>query len=146
MKDQRAFQYYSRLLSFDSKQDILVSLAEVAEVLCTTPRHSRTLLQALQERGWLSWTPKVGRNQRSVLQLHYSLNELQQELAKDLIANGQYEKAMDLVQGDQSRFSALLQQTSGATLREGQLHIQLTYPRFSATCCRISPYATVNVF
>ena len=129
MKDERAFQYYSRLLSFGSKQDTLVSLADVADVLCTSPRHSRTLLQALQERDWLSWIPKVGRNQRSVLHLHYSLNELQQELAKGFIANGQYEKAMELVQGDQSRFSALLQQTSGATLREGQLHIQLTYQR-----------------
>ncbi|PSW15506.1 hypothetical protein C9J01_00345 [Photobacterium rosenbergii] len=129
MKDHRAFQYYSRLLSFEAKQDNFTSLAEIAEVLCTTPRHSRTLLQQLQERGWLSWTPKVGRNQRSILHLRFSLMELQQQLAKRMIEGGQYKKALELVNGDQNQFAALLQQTSGATLREGQLHIQLTYQR-----------------
>ncbi|MGF1734937.1 SgrR family transcriptional regulator [Photobacterium satsumensis] len=129
MKDERAFQYYSRLLSLEVKQDVFVSLGDVAAMLCTTPRHSRTLLQALQEREWLNWTPKVGRNQRSILHLHYSLVELQHSLAKQLIEKGHYESALARLNGDQKQFSALLQQTSGATLREGQLHIQLTYQR-----------------
>lgn len=129
LKDERAFQYYVRLLSLGIKQDVLISLASVAELLCTTPRHGRTLLQALQQREWITWTPKVGRNQRSILHLHYSLVELQNSQARLLIENGLYENAMALLEGDQQQFSVLLQQTSGATRREGQLHIQLTYQR-----------------
>ncbi|WEM45294.1 SgrR family transcriptional regulator (plasmid) [Photobacterium sp. DA100] len=129
MKDERAFQYYSRLMPLGTKQDVMVSLSEVAGILCTTARHGRTLLQALQDRGWLSWTPKVGRNQRSILHLHYSLVELKHLLARHLIGSGQYENALKLLGGDQDQFSTLLQQTSGASLREGQLHIQLTYQR-----------------
>lgn len=129
MKDERAFQYYVRLLSLSIKQDVLISLASVATVLCTTPRHARTLLQALQQREWLSWTPKVGRNQRSILHLFYSLLELQTSLARLLIENGRYENALALLEGDQQKFSVLLQQTSGTTIRDGQLHIQLTYKR-----------------
>ncbi|KHT64561.1 hypothetical protein RJ45_05760 [Photobacterium gaetbulicola] len=129
MKDDRAFQYYSRLMPLGTNQDVMISLSEVADILCTTARHGRTLLQALQERGWLSWTPKVGRNQRSILHPHHSLGELKQLLARQLIESGQYEHALRLLEGDQDQFSTLLQQTSGATRRKGQLHIQLTYQR-----------------
>ncbi|MGR5347050.1 SgrR family transcriptional regulator [Vibrio mediterranei] len=129
MKDQRALQYYERLSVLGIKFDIQTSLGAVAECLCTTPRHGRTLLQELQQRGWISWTPKVGRNQRSVLRLKYSLMELKQILGRALIEDGHYELAMTLLEGDQQRFGALLQQTSGTMVREGQLHIQLTYQR-----------------
>ncbi|WP_198158366.1 SgrR family transcriptional regulator [Enterovibrio coralii] len=129
MKDERAFQHYSRLIVLGIKQDLLVSLGEVAEVLCTTPRHCRTLLQSLQQREWLNWTPKSGRNQRSILHLNFSPNEIQTSRARLLIEKGNYENALELLEGDQNQFSSLLQQTSGALIREGQLHIQLTYQR-----------------
>ena len=94
MKEERAFQYYSRLASLGIKQDLLISQKEVAEVLCTTPRHSRTLLQALQQRNWLTWTPKAGRNQRSILHLHFSLNEIQASRARLLIEKGTLRKCI----------------------------------------------------
>ena len=129
MNNERAFQYYTRLLPLGVKQDVLISLPAVAEHLCTTPRHGRTLLQALQQRGWISWTPKVGRNQRSVLHLNYTLTELQHAQARFMIENAHYESALAILEGDQQRFMLLLQDTSGATMREGQLHIQLIYQR-----------------
>ncbi|WP_162845568.1 SgrR family transcriptional regulator [Photobacterium gaetbulicola] len=39
MKDERAFQYYSRLMPLGTKQDVMISLSEVAGILCTTARH-----------------------------------------------------------------------------------------------------------
>ncbi|WP_234496449.1 SgrR family transcriptional regulator [Vibrio maritimus] len=139
MKDERALQYYERLLSLGSKNldtersvsnnEYHLPLADVAEVLFTTARHARTVLQALQQRGWLIWNPKVGRNQRSHLTLHFDAKTLRQQLGKELIEQGQYESAFSLLHGDQQQFSQLLQQTSGTMVREGQLHIQLTYQR-----------------
>lgn len=129
MKDERALHYYERLLSLGSKSEHHLPLADVAEVLFTTARHARTVLQALQQRGWLTWNPKVGRNQRSHLTLHFDARTLRQHLGKELIEQGQYESAFSLLHGDQQQFSQLLQQTSGTMLRAGQLHIQLTYQR-----------------
>lgn len=79
--------------------------------------------------GWLEWTPKVGRNQRSILHLKYRSDELKAELANQMISDGKYEKALALIDNDQALFGQLLQNTSGATRREGHLHIQLTYRR-----------------
>lgn len=87
-------------------------------------------MQALK---WLNWTPKVGRNQRSLLTLNFDLEELQSVLAGQQIVLGKYERALEILENNQIRFSQLLQTTSGANIREGQLHIQLTYKRnFSA--------------
>lgn len=126
-------------MSLGIKQDLLMSLKEVAEVLCTTPRHSRTLLQSLQQREWLNWTPKAGRNQRSILHLYFSLSEIQVSRARLSIEKGHYESALELLGGDQHQFSALLQQTSGTVIREGQLHIQLTYKRIFSPLLPHSP-------
>jgi len=83
----------------------------------------------MQHLHWLNWTPKVGRNQRSLLTLNFDLEELQNQLAEEQISIGKYERALEILANNQNRFSQLLQITSGATLREGQLHIQLTYKR-----------------
>ncbi|GMQ48384.1 SgrR family transcriptional regulator [Vibrio sp. 10N] len=129
MKNERALQYYERLLGLSSKKEHHLPLNEVANVLCTTTRHARTVLQALQARGWVTWSPKSGRNQRSHLALHFDSTTLRHQMGRDLIAQGQYESAFALLHGDQEQFSQLLQQTSGTMVREGQLHIQLTYQR-----------------
>ncbi|NOH31152.1 SgrR family transcriptional regulator [Vibrio mediterranei] len=129
MKDQRALHYYERLLPLGTKCDVFISLSEVAEKLCTTTRHSRTLLQELQQRQWLTWQPKVGRNQRSVIHLAFERAEIRQVLARVQIEAGYYENAMTFLEDDQQQFAALLRQTSGAIVREDQLHIQLTYQR-----------------
>lgn len=83
----------------------------------------------MQEIGWLTWAPKVGRNQRSTLTLHYSLKELKTQLAAVRVRAGKYEKALAILDHDQTAFSQLLTSTSGASMREGRLHIQLTYKR-----------------
>lgn len=129
MKDERALQYYERLLSLGSEREHYLPLNEVADILCTTTRHARTVIQSLHKRGWLAWNPKVGRNQRSSLTLHFDSKTLRQKMGRELIEQGQYESAFSLLHGDQEQFSQLLQQTSGTMVREGQLHIQLTYQR-----------------
>ncbi|MCJ8349059.1 MAG: SgrR family transcriptional regulator [Moritella sp.] len=133
MNNDKKILHFSRLSKLGVKQEMAITLQEVAEVMFTSTRHCRTLLNEMRDLGWLEWTPKSGRNQRSRLYLVYAVDELKAELAQQMIAVGKYEKALTLIGNDQVLFGQLLQNTSGAVQREGRLHIQLTYARsFSA--------------
>lgn len=129
MSDLTLLRYYSRLSELGTGEEIKTSLPTVAETLITSARHARNLLGDMQKLGWLEWIPKVGRNQRSTLLLKYSLKELKTQLAAIRVRAGQYEKALSILEHDQTAFSQLLYSTSGASMREGRLHIQLTYKR-----------------
>ncbi|WED24310.1 SgrR family transcriptional regulator [Vibrio sp. JC009] len=129
MSDNRLILHFSRLTRLGVNKEIPITLSEVAEALYTSPRHCRTLLKQMQQSGWIEWTPKVGRNQRSRLYLIYSLERLKTELAQQLISKGKYEKALEAVDNDQALFAQLLESTSGTQRRQGQLHVQLTYDR-----------------
>ncbi|WP_293158544.1 SgrR family transcriptional regulator [Moritella sp.] len=133
LNNDKKILHFSRLSKLGVKQEMAITLQEVAEVMFTSTRHCRTLLNEMRDLGWLEWTPKSGRNQRSRLYLVYAVDELKAELAQQMIAVGKYEKALTLIGNDQVLFGQLLQNTSGAVQREGRLHIQLTYARsFSA--------------
>ncbi len=108
-------------------------LSDVAEKLFTSVRHARTLLKEMHLAGWIEWTPKVGRNQRSGLTVLRTVVSVTEDVALDWIKQGHYDKALELLEQDQLTFGRLLQSTSGAVYREGQLHIQLTYSRTLTT-------------
>lgn len=129
MSDLNLLRYYTRLTSFGVGVEIKTALPAIAEALYTSPRHARNLLNNMQQLEWLVWAPKVGRNQRSTLILNLSLDELKHQLASKRILSGKYEKALAILNDDQIAFGRLLQSTSGASIRQGQLHIQLTYKR-----------------
>ncbi|MFB9216353.1 SgrR family transcriptional regulator [Vibrio sinaloensis] len=129
MSDLTLLRYYSRLAPLGVGDDIKTALPMVAETLFTSARHARNLLNDMQDLGWLTWTPKVGRNQRSTLLLNHPLMELKKQLAAIRVQQGKYEKALEILDNDQVAFGQLLQTTSGASMREGRLHIQLTYKR-----------------
>ena len=133
MVEDKLALYYFRIVKLGVRTEISITLNEVADLVFTSARHCRTILKEMSSLGWLEWRPKVGRNQRSILYLNYHADELQSELAKIMISNGKYEKALSLINNDRALFGSLLQNTSGVVRREGQLHIQLTYRRsFSA--------------
>lgn len=129
MSDLNLLRYYARLTPLGVGSEIKTALAEVAETLFTSARHARNLLGEMQKQEWLSWQPKVGRNQRSTLILKLSLETLKAQLAAKRIQQGKYEKALAILDNDEHAFGQLLQTTSGASIREGRLHIQLTYKR-----------------
>ncbi len=129
MRNTNLFRYYQRLIAFGIKQDNLLTLSDIADKFSTSPRHARTLLKQLQDKDWLVWQPSIGRQRRSVLHLHYSLEELQQILALQLVNQGDYTEAQQMLSGDKQRFGRLLQATSGASQRSGLVHLQLTYYR-----------------
>lgn len=129
MSDNRQLLYFSRLAELGVNKEIFITLPEVAEIMFTSNRHCRTLLNQLNQLGWIEWKPKSGRNQRSQLYLNYTVNNIKNQLAQQLISKGKYEKALDLIDNDQQLFAQLLKNTSGPQRREGRLHVQLTYDR-----------------
>lgn len=129
LSDNRQLHYFSLLGRLGMNKEIFITLAEVAELMYTSTRHCRTLLKQMNEAGWIKWTPKAGRNQRSCLYIVYSIVQVKSELAQQLISKGKYEKALELINNDQSLFAQLLKSTSGTQRRHGRLHVQLTYDR-----------------
>ncbi len=129
VSDLNLFRYYQRLLSFGVGNEAKTTLQEIADLLFTSPRHARSLLSQMQDKMWLSWYPKAGRNQRSTLVLNIELEALKESLALARIKRGKYEKALAILDEDEIAFGRLLKTTSGASVQEGQLNIQLTYKR-----------------
>lgn len=129
MSDLNLVRYYARLVPKGIGCEIKTTLPIVAELLFTSSRHARNLLNQMQQLDWLSWTPRSGRNQRSSLVLNLQLDDLKGILAAKRIMEGKYEKALSILDDDEIAFGRLLQSTSGASVREGLLHIQLTYKR-----------------
>lgn len=129
MIEIKRFRYYRRLAVVGTGKDCRISLDEVASYLATSKRHARNLLKEMQELRWLHWQPSAGRNRRSLLHLNYSADDLQQQVARRLIEQGSYNQALAFLEDNHSRFGKLLKETSGASNRSGQLHLQLTYPR-----------------
>ncbi|PFG58082.1 MarR-like DNA-binding transcriptional regulator SgrR of sgrS sRNA [Vibrio sp. ES.051] len=129
MSDLNLFRYYQRLLPFGVGDETKTTLQEIADLLFTSPRHARSLLSQMQHKAWLNWYPKAGRNQRSTLILNIDIHALKESLALERIQLGKYEKALSILEEDEVAFGRLLKTTSGASVQEGQLNIQLTYKR-----------------
>jgi MarR-like DNA-binding transcriptional regulator SgrR of sgrS sRNA len=129
LSDLNLVRYYQRLSALNIGVEIKTALPDLADIMCTSPRHARNLLKQMQALEWLNWDPKVGRSQRSTLVLNHHLNELKERLASKRILAGKYAQALTILEQDQMKFGRLLQNTSGASVREGLLHIQLTYKR-----------------
>ncbi|GEA59829.1 SgrR family transcriptional regulator [Vibrio comitans] len=129
MKPVKLVRFFARLEPYAVHEENAVLLDEVSELLYTTTRYARTLLGDMQKNDWLQWTPKTGRNQRSILKKLYSEADIRRQIALDFISQKQFEEALEVLQDNQQLFGELLKQSSGAGLYNGQLHVQLTYNR-----------------
>ncbi len=129
MSEVKLIRYYLKLVHLGVQQTCLVTLDDIAEQFSSSKRHARTLIQQMQSSGWLKWQPVVGRHQRSSLYLNYSSDDIRLQVASSLIHRGAYEKALELLEGDQRQFGRLLQDTSGVRHSSGELSLQLTYYR-----------------
>lgn len=56
---------YQRLYQFAGDVPRAATVAELAATVCCSERHTRTLLNQLQDIGWLSWQASAGRGRRA---------------------------------------------------------------------------------
>ena len=81
MPSARLQQQFIRLWQCCEGKSQETTLNELAALLSCSRRHMRTLLNTMQDRGWLTWEAEVGRGKRSRLTFLYTGLALQQQRA-----------------------------------------------------------------
>lgn len=79
MPSGRLQQQFIRLWQCCEGQSQETTLNELAELLNCSRRHMRTLLNTMQQQGWLNWEAEAGRGKRSRLTFLYTGPALQQQ-------------------------------------------------------------------
>ena len=59
---------YQRLYHQLGSTPVAITIGELAAIFYCSERHARTLVQQLQQQGWLSWQSQAGRGKRAQLQ------------------------------------------------------------------------------
>ena len=122
MPSGRLQQQFIRLWQCCDGKSQETTLNELADLLSCSRRHMRTLLNTMQERGWLTWEAEAGRGKRSRLTFLYTGLALQQQRAEDLLEQDRIEQLVQLV-GDKSAVRQMLISHLGRSFRQGR-HIR----------------------
>lgn len=129
MPTGRLYQQFQRLVQQLGCDEREISLAEVAELLCCTPRNARLLLRRMQDQGWLNWAAEAGRGRRSRLTLLDSQESLTRRRLRDLLSQGQLAQAVRLAEDRLDLLTPLLFEQLGQATREGRQILRVPYYR-----------------
>ncbi|BBQ51199.1 HTH-type transcriptional regulator SgrR [Aeromonas jandaei] len=129
MPTGRLYQQFQRLAQQLGCDEREISLAEVADLLCCTPRNARLLLRRMQDQGWLNWTAEAGRGRRSRLTLLDSQESLTRRRLRDLLREGQLAQAVRLAEDRLDLLTPLLLEQLGQATREGRQILRVPYYR-----------------
>ena len=125
MPSARLQQQFIRLWQCCEGKSQDTTLNELAALLSCSRRHMRTLLNTMQDRGWLTWEAEVGRGKRSRLTFLYTGLALQQQRAEDLLEQDRIDQLVQLV-GDKATVRQMLVSHLGRSFRQGR-HIPVSY-------------------
>ncbi|QJT79103.1 HTH-type transcriptional regulator SgrR [Kosakonia sp. MUSA4] len=128
MSSGRLQQQFIRLWQCCDGKSQETTLNELAELLSCSRRHMRTLLNTMQERGWLTWDAEAGRGKRSRLTFLYTGLALQQQRAEDLLEQDRIDQLVQLV-GDKEAVRQMLVSHLGRTFRQGRHILRVLYYR-----------------
>lgn len=129
MVSRRLEQQYLRLLNQVGVQPVEITLQELADKLCCTKRHMRTLLVQMQQAGWLKWQAEPGRGRRSYLQLLRNTHQLLIEKAEQLLDSGGFNEAIALLGEDKQLITPLLRAKLGYRIRDDYQALRIPYYR-----------------
>jgi len=128
MSSGRLQQQFIRLWQCCNGVSRETTLSELAEQLSCSRRHMRTLLNAMQQRGWLTWEAEAGRGKRSRLSFLYTGLALQQQRAEDLLDQDRIDQLVQLV-GDKNAVRQMLVSHLGRSFRQGRHILRVLYYR-----------------
>ncbi|OAN11414.1 ABC transporter substrate-binding protein [Photobacterium jeanii] len=129
MSGQRLKTQFHRLYSHFEGKDSDTSLQEIAEILFCTHRNVRMVMNKMADKGWIDWQPAVGRGKLSRLIFHSTDNELQQNYARKLVAEGKLEPALTALNNDATMLAQLIQEQLGVSTQQGKQVVRLPYYR-----------------
>lgn len=128
MPSGRLQQQFIRLWQCCEGQSLETTLNELADLLNCSRRHMRTLLNTMQQQGWLSWEAEAGRGKRSRLTFLYTGLALQQQRAEDLLEQDRIDQLVQLV-GDKAAVRQMLVSHLGRSFRQGRHILRVLYYR-----------------
>lgn len=128
MPSARLQQQFIRLWQCCEGKSQETTLNELAALLSCSRRHMRTLLNTMQDRGWLTWEAEVGRGKRSRLTFLYTGLALQQQRAEDLLEQDRIDQLVQLV-GDKATVRQMLVSHLGRSFRQGRHILRVLYYR-----------------
>jgi SgrR family transcriptional regulator len=96
---QIAYHYLKlrEFCGYAENEPVEVSLEQLAEVLCCTPRNVKLIVKQCQELGWIEWQPGRGRGNRSIIIFKMGSENVIRSWAQTKIDKGQYAQAMELM-------------------------------------------------
>ena len=128
MPTSRLQQQFIRLWQHFQGQPAETTLQALAEILSCSRRHVRSLLNAMQQQGWLHWQAEAGRGRRSALTFLRTGLALQQQRAEELLDQGSVDQLVQLV-GDKQAARQMLLAQLGRRFRQGRHLLRVLYYR-----------------
>lgn len=104
------------------------SLEALSEILHCTRRHIRSLLNKMQEIGWLEWHSQAGRSKKSTLIFRSNAFEILQERAERLIEENDIEKLVTLM-GDKDHVRQMILSQIEKSFHPSQQLLRIIYYR-----------------
>lgn len=129
MSGQRLRAQFSRLYHHFNGENTDTTLQAVADILVCTRRNARMVLSKLEEQGWLTWQPSVGRGKLSRLAFLRSEMALREEQAAHWLAQGKMDHALACLDHDSTKLAALIQKQMGPSTQNGRQIVRLPYYR-----------------
>ena len=128
MPSSRLQQQFIRLWQSCHGEETETTLQALSEVLSCSRRHMRSLLNTMQEQGWLTWDAEAGRGKRSTLKFLYTGLALQQQRAEELLEQDRIDQLVQLV-GDKNLVRQMLLSQLGRSFRQGKHILRVLYYR-----------------
>ncbi len=128
MPSGRLQQQFIRLWQCCEGRSQETTLNALADLLSCSRRHMRTLLNTMQQQGWLNWEAEAGRGKRSRLTFLYTGLALQQQRAEDLLEQDRIDQLVQLV-GDKAAVRQMLVSHLGRSFRQGRHILRVLYYR-----------------
>ncbi|MDD2843246.1 MAG: SgrR family transcriptional regulator, partial [Tolumonas sp.] len=117
MSGRRLEQQYLKLLNQFGLLEVTTTLQELADQLCCTRRHMRSLLTQMHSLGWINWQAEPGRGRRSYLQLLRNEHQLLSDKADKLLDAGCFSEAIELLGEEKQLIAPLLRAKLGYSIR-----------------------------
>lgn len=120
---------YQRLYHQLGSAPVAITIGELAAIFYCSERHARTLVQQLQQQGWLSWQSQAGRGKRAQLQCLKTPDELRTAHLQRLLQLGDHQGALEMAQLAPEHLQELLSPHLGGQWQEGSPTLRIPYYR-----------------
>ncbi len=120
---------YQRLWQPSTGEPVQATVAELAARCFCSERHVRTLLNQLEDAGWLTWRARSGRGKRGELTFLVTPDSVRAGMMEEVLHKGQHQNALELAQIAPEQLRHLLQPFLGGQWQNDTPTLRIPYYR-----------------